>query len=251
MRKILNGYYDDIYHIYYDKNYHKIPSVSVVLRMQPIEPSLNKWLHNGNKYDGLEMAQRFGNMTHEYMHTTMDGKQIQYKNTSMDKMIQKMTTWGISQLQEFKTIGMEMPTVSSLGFGGTPDRWGTLSGQDRVIIDFKSNKKTESEFRSKYLHKYSLQLTGYDILLSETGFEANMGIILHLFSETKYEVYFAIYRDKFMELVNIAHGKEMFGVPMRNIIDLWNSGMYVDEISGLVDLDVMQVNTILDYCRTI
>ncbi len=240
---MINFSYDPVNHIYRIDN-KIVPSVSGVLAINPVNRHLNEYFHQGKKYAGLVMAQDFGTDVHDVMDKMINGEEYVIENTARGQTIGKMYTFAKKSMENFLCLGKEIPLGSHFGFGGTPDIWGM--GKRKTVIDYKSNQKTNTEFKQQCVPRYEAQLGGYAILLLERDFDAEIGIIMHLYGQKNYEVDIEKAKQKFMKLLEIKQGKTMYDVPMKDVLILWNAGMYIDEISEIVPLDRSQIREVIE-----
>jgi predicted RecB family nuclease len=195
--------------IYKNKDGKRLCGVTTITGLLS-KPQLLAWA-NRIGLEGLKMdayvddLASVGTLAHAMIISHLTGEKLDTNEYSKND-INRAENAMISFLEWHKNnpvevVLSEQPLISEkYQFGGTPDIYGTLNGQ-RVIIDLKTG--------SGLYPDYSLQVTGYKILLEENGHQVDKAILLRVGRdesegfETKELTQFAPYEKIFTNLLEI------------------------------------------------
>jgi hypothetical protein len=195
--------------IYKNKDGKRLCGVTTITGLLS-KPQLLAWA-NRIGLEGLKMdayvddLASVGTLAHAMIISHLTGEKLdtnEYSHNDIDRAENAM----ISFLEWHKNnpievVLSEQPLISEkYQFGGTPDIYGTLNGQ-QVIIDIKTGSGLYAD--------YLLQVTGYKMLLEENGHKVDKAILLRVGRdesegfETKELSQFAPYEKIFTNLLEI------------------------------------------------
>lgn len=156
-----------VHTVYKEVGGKRVPSVTTVLGILA-KPALIKWAHGlglkGIDMDGyVDELAGIGTLAHRMILDHLRGEKtetVAYSPQQVDlaeNCFIKYLEW--ERQHDVDPLMVEEPLVSSeLGFGGTPDFFGTIDGQP-CLMDFKTGKGIYPD--------YWYQLGGYSLLLAE------------------------------------------------------------------------------------
>jgi hypothetical protein len=195
--------------IYKNKDGKRLCGVTTITGLLS-KPQLLAWA-NRIGLEGLKMdayvddLASVGTLAHAMIISHLTGEKLdtnEYSHNDIDRAENAM----ISFLEWHKNnpievVLSEQPLISEkYQFGGTPDIYGTLNGQ-QVTIDIKTGSGLYAD--------YLLQVTGYKMLLEENGHKVDKAILLRVGRdesegfETKELSQFAPYEKIFTNLLEI------------------------------------------------
>lgn len=158
-----------IHTVYKNQAGDRVPSVTTILSVLA-KPALIEWAWRmgteGKDFKAVrDQAGDIGSLVHMMILADLKGEKLdlsEYSPSDVDKAetcLIKYWEWVKANPQ--KTMLCEAPLVSELGYGGTPDWFGTI-GNILTLVDYKSGKAIYAEFFS--------QAAAYAELLKENGY---------------------------------------------------------------------------------
>ena len=238
--------FDKVTHTYRDGEVI-IPSTSKILECNPIGEALHAYKASGKAYpeEDLQKSIDNGHNLHDLIVEEIKGNKFVGENNVKDAEIRRLLKYANKEINRHLPLAYEIPMISKEhGFGGTPDYMGDMGTWTARMKDWKSNVKTFSKFNQYCVPKYNIQLGAYYILSVENlpylekEFKIKdiylIGDIVHLYSETTTEVNLVKSASDFLRLLDIFKGEEYKGIKVKNVTELWNNGMSLENISMIL-----------------
>lgn len=252
----------------------EIPSVSKILGYSTVHPRLNQWIRN-RRHDRVakfELQQKTEQACEhgKSIHDTVE----KYVNENLVKNIDHTAPAEFHEMLREKKIGAsikELKRIESVEnafdfmsknkiklveteciiyneqdwYAGMADVVGRI--EDFLTIpDWKTNKCTSSKFEEMKLEKYEAQISLYAVSLG-----AKSGFVVHLHTGKFYKVteeeirkYYAMTKP----LIELVNGKTKQFEVSRNICNMWNKGMSIQEITFELNINTLDCyNTVNKY----
>jgi len=148
----------------------RVPSVTTVIGIMA-KPALLDWAWRmgceGKDYKKeRDAAADAGTLAHSLILAHLKGEKLNTDEYSKDTINQAENSF-LSYLswekgKDIKTVLVEQPLVTEMGYGGTPDLYAVIDGVPS-LVDFKTGKSLYSE--------YEIQIAAYNRLLIDNGYD--------------------------------------------------------------------------------
>jgi len=250
-------------HIYTYEN-EIIPSVSTILNLCAIKDSLHNWLNKNRGTSEHDLAKEKADTANNlgtHIHNSIEDfmNEIGNRYVSQDD-ITKASLLPIKTAKDIQTMvsinnalkfykennvlpmeneGKTVCDYNGMKYAGTYDFSGKKNEED-IIVDYKTNQKTESLFRIYKVPGYERQIATY---VKSTN--ASHGYIYHTTLNMSYEVKkedIESMFDDFIVLLDLHYNKPK----EKEIIKLWNTGDTHEEISEKTSEEINNIQKIIN-----